>query len=96
MVLVLSEADESEYVISNVLSNVLVLNYEFQSKWPEHTRHVNEPFARPAYRFCAFAAGSRSVNSMISAFLKGEKNSLRLVGMIAELGTCPKSNLSSL
>ena len=27
MVLVLSEADESEYVISNVLSNVLVSNY---------------------------------------------------------------------
>ena len=27
MVLVLSESDESEYVISNVLSNVLVLNY---------------------------------------------------------------------
>ena len=27
MVLVLSEADESESVISNVLSNVLVLNY---------------------------------------------------------------------
>ena len=28
MVLVLSEYDESEYVISNVLSNVLVLNYK--------------------------------------------------------------------
>ena len=27
MVLVLSESDESEYVLSNVLSNVLVLNY---------------------------------------------------------------------
>ena len=27
MVLVLSQSDESEYVISNVLSNVLVLNY---------------------------------------------------------------------
>ena len=27
MVLVLSESDESEYVISNVLSNVLVFNY---------------------------------------------------------------------
>ena len=27
MVLVLSESDESEYVINNVLSNVLVLNY---------------------------------------------------------------------
>ena len=27
MVLVLSESDESEYVISNVLSNILVLNY---------------------------------------------------------------------
>ena len=27
MVLVLSESDESQYVISNVLSNVLVLNY---------------------------------------------------------------------
>ena len=27
MVLVLSESDESEYVISNVLGNVLVLNY---------------------------------------------------------------------
>ena len=27
MVLLLPESDESEYVISNVLSNVLVLNY---------------------------------------------------------------------
>ena len=27
MVLVLSESDESEYVISNVLGNVIVLNY---------------------------------------------------------------------
>ena len=27
MVLLLSESDESEYVISNFLSNVLVLNY---------------------------------------------------------------------
>ena len=74
MVLVLSEADESEYVISNVEL------FEFQSNWPENTRHVNEPFTSfipeeqkrqkkctPACRFCA---GSISVNSMISALFK--------------------------
>ena len=46
MVLVLSESDESEYVISNVVvkqRSCLEL-FEFQSKWPEHTRHVNELF----------------------------------------------------
>ena len=46
MVLVLSESDESEYVISNVVAkqrSCLEL-FEFQSKWPEHTRQVNEPF----------------------------------------------------
>ena len=36
-VLVLSESDEGEYVISNVLRTVLVLS-------SEHSRHVNEPF----------------------------------------------------
>ena len=43
MVLVLSGSDESEYVISNVLSNVLVFNYlSFKVNGsycvPEHTR----------------------------------------------------------
>ena len=40
MVLVQSESNESEYVISNVLSNVLVLNYlSFKV-----TRNTNESF----------------------------------------------------
>ena len=43
MVLVLSESDESEYVISNVLNNVLVLNY-LSFKVNGRNILVNEPF----------------------------------------------------
>ena len=73
-IVVLSESDESEYVISNVLSNVLALNYlsfkvNGSSCVLEHTRHVSHNQLAAPVQF-SFAAGSRSVNSMIPALFK--------------------------
>ena len=68
MVLVLSESDESEYVISNVLGNVLVLNYLSFKVNGRNILVTCDQLASSAQS--SFAAGSRSVNSMISVLFK--------------------------
>ena len=62
MVLVKSESNESEYVISNVLSNVLVLSFKV-------TRHVNESTSLPLLH--AFVCSRIQIHD-ISFVLKGE------------------------
>ena len=68
LVLVISESDESEYVISNVLGNVLVLNYLSFKVDGRNILVTCDQIASSAQS--SFAAGSRSMNSMISALFK--------------------------